>query len=78
MEVLTWGGLVAPARTPDERVARLNAAANAALDTAALRQTLLDSGYDVVGGTAAGFGAFMRQELRKWSEVASRERLQPR
>ena len=78
MEVLTWGGLVAPAKTPDDRIARLNAAANAALETPALRQTLLDSGYDLVGGTAAAFGAFMREELRKWSEVGARKQAQPR
>jgi tripartite-type tricarboxylate transporter receptor subunit TctC len=72
MEVLTWGGLVAPAQTPDDLIGRLNTAANAALETAELRQTLTDSGYDLVGGTAAAFGAFLRQELRKWSEVVRR------
>ena len=74
MEVLTWGGLVAPAATPDDRIARLNAAANAALEMPGPRQTLLDSGYDIVGGTAAAFGAFLRQERRKWTEVAARQR----
>jgi tripartite-type tricarboxylate transporter receptor subunit TctC len=72
MEVLTWGGLVAPAHTPDDRIERLNAAANAALETPELRNTLLDSGYDVVGGSPVAFGGFLRQELRKWSEVVRR------
>jgi len=74
MEVLTWGGLVAPAGTPDERIARLNAAANVALDATELRQTLADSGYDLVGGSPAAFAAFMRAELRKWSDVARRQK----
>jgi len=78
VEVLTWGGLVAPASTPDDRIARLNAAANAALQMPGPRQTLLDSGYDIVGGTEAAFGAFMRQELQKWTEVGARQQAQPR
>jgi tripartite-type tricarboxylate transporter receptor subunit TctC len=77
-EVLTWGGLVAPAEVSPDAVAVLNVAANAALQAPQLRQTLIDSGYEVVGGTAAGFKAFLQGELDKWRQVVKRADIQVR
>jgi tripartite-type tricarboxylate transporter receptor subunit TctC len=77
-EVLTWGGLVAPAEVWPDAVAVLNAAANAALQAPKVRQTLIDSGYEVVGGTAAGFKAFIQGELEKWRQVIKRADIQVR
>ena len=77
-EVMTWGGLVAPAEVAPEIVAALNAAANAALATPHVRRTLTESGYEIVGGTALSFKAFLQSELDKWREVVKRAGLQPR
>lgn len=77
-EVLTWGGLMAPAEVAPEVVAALNAAANAALATPQVRRTLTESGYEIVGGTAISFKAFLQRELDKWREVVKRAGLQPR
>ena len=77
-EVLTWGGLVAPAEVAPEIVAALNAAANAALATPQVRRALTESGYEIVGGTAPSFKAFLQSELDKWREVVKRAGLQPR
>ena len=50
---ITWFGLVVPAGTPQPVVARLNAAANAALQQPALRARLAQLGVHPLGGTAA-------------------------
>src|SRR5207247_10378861 len=39
LRVVTWNGLVAPVRTPDAIVAKLNAAVNGALMSATIRET---------------------------------------
>lgn len=48
---ITWFGLVVPAGTPQPVVARLNAAANAALQQPALRARLAQLGVHPLGGT---------------------------
>ena len=50
---ITWFGMVVPAGTPQPVVARLNAAANAALQQPALRARLAQLGVQPLGGTAA-------------------------
>ncbi|MEG2999969.1 MAG: tripartite tricarboxylate transporter substrate-binding protein [Comamonas sp.] len=50
---ITWFGLVVPAGTPQPVVARLNAAANAALQQPALRARLAQLGVHPLGGTPA-------------------------
>jgi tripartite-type tricarboxylate transporter receptor subunit TctC len=77
-EVLTWGGLVAPAEVSPEVIGVLNGAANAALQAPSVRQTLVDSGYEVVGGTPASFKAFIQGELDKWRHVVRRADIQVR
>ena len=65
--VLGWYGLVAPARTPKPVIERLNAAVNSALPE--LRERYASLGADIAGGTAAEFGAFIRNEHEKWARV---------
>ena len=77
IEVLSWGGLVAPARTPIEIVNTINGAANAALASPALRQALTESGYNVIGGSSTEFRGLLAAELVRWSEVVRRSGLQP-
>ncbi len=47
----TWFGLLAPARTPPEIVAKLNEAVAAALRSDAVKARIAEQGADVVGGT---------------------------
>lgn len=74
-EVVTWGGLVAPAAVSPEILALLNAAANTALATPHVQQTLTQTGYEIVGGSALSFRGFLQDELRKWREVVRQSRL---
>jgi tripartite-type tricarboxylate transporter receptor subunit TctC len=67
--VIAWFGLVAPAGTPPAIVQRLNAEAQKALADPAVRQRLVDQGFDIMGGSAPEFGAFMKNEIDKWAAV---------
>ena len=69
-ETDTWGGLLAPAGTPREVVARINAEVNKALATADVRERLAAAGIEPVGGSAAQFGAFIQAEMARWAKVA--------
>ena len=50
-EFLAWGALLAPPGTPEPIVAKLNAAALAALADPAIHKRLTDLGFEVVGST---------------------------
>lgn len=65
--VTGWYGFVVPAKTPKAVIGRLNAAANGALPE--LRERYASLGAEVNGGTAAEFGAFLRNEHEKWGRV---------
>jgi tripartite-type tricarboxylate transporter receptor subunit TctC len=71
-ESYAWIGLLAPAKTPPEILAKLSEATMKALKTPEAREALQKQGYDVVGGTAAEFDAFRRAEAKKWGEVIER------
>ncbi|MBB5691416.1 tripartite tricarboxylate transporter substrate binding protein [Roseomonas alkaliterrae] len=69
---ITWFGLLVPARTPPAAVARLNAAAGAALAEAAVRDRLLNEGIQAAGGTPADFQAFLTREAERWRPLLRR------
>ena len=63
-------GVLAPAGTPPEAVAKLSQALNAALAQPEIREKFSAAGLDTVSSTPAEFGAFIRAEIVKWSRVA--------
>ena len=65
----TWWGLVAPAGTPKETVARLNQAFVAALSSAEARARFGGLLAEPVLTTPEQFGAFMKDELAKYEKV---------
>jgi len=70
-DVTAWFGLVAPARTPTEVVSVLNAAAQQALSSDAVRAKLVAQWFEPIGGTSEEFSNFMRQEIERWRGIAS-------
>ena len=66
---ITWFGLVAPARTPEPIVARLNAAALAALKDPALLARFKEMGVQPLGGTPAQFGGLIAGSLARVRHV---------
>lgn len=70
-----WFGLLAPAGTPQEAISRLQAAAQRALQTNAVRQRLAHDAAEPSGAGPAEFAAFIDAEERRWSQVVKDARL---
>jgi len=68
-DAVTWFGLLAPAGTPKEVIARLNTEFNKALQTPELRKKLGDEGADAAGGTPEQFAALMKDEVPRWGKI---------
>jgi tripartite-type tricarboxylate transporter receptor subunit TctC len=68
-ETGSWQGVVAPAGTAPEVVARLHAAITAILATADMKDRLDKAGAEVRPMSSAQFGAFIRDERDRWAKV---------
>jgi tripartite-type tricarboxylate transporter receptor subunit TctC len=64
-----WCALLAPAKTPPEIVAKLNAAAIVALDDPTVRARLLELGFEIGGNTPEQLATLMRQEFDRMGEL---------
>jgi tripartite-type tricarboxylate transporter receptor subunit TctC len=64
-----WVGIVAPAKTPPEIIARLNAQVNAALADPAFTARLIELGAEPFPGSPADFGAFIAEFTERWGKV---------
>lgn len=67
--VTTWTGLLAPANTPRDIVARLREAVVNSLRTPQARTQLEAQGVDIAGGTSEAFAAFIKDELARHARV---------
>ena len=65
----TWWGLVAPAGTPPDVVAKLNQAFVAALNAPETKTRFANLLAEPVSSTPEQFGAFMKSELAKYEKV---------
>jgi tripartite-type tricarboxylate transporter receptor subunit TctC len=68
-ETGSWQGIVAPAGTPPEVVARLHATVTAILATPEMKDRLDKAGAEVRPMSPAQFGAFIRDERDRWAKV---------
>lgn len=68
-EALVWVGLLAPAGTPPEIVARLNSEITKLLRAPDVQQLLASSGVDPTPTTPEEFGAYLKNEFDKWGKV---------
>lgn len=73
----TWGGILAPAGTPKDIVAKLNAAINAALKSDDVRAKLMGAGIEIQGGTPEQFATVIQSEVDKWGRVVKAAGIQP-
>ena len=64
-----WFGLVVPAATPRELIARLHGDVARVLGHSEIRDKLQSMGADAIGSRPDEFGAFMRAETAKWAKV---------
>jgi tripartite-type tricarboxylate transporter receptor subunit TctC/uncharacterized membrane protein YkvA (DUF1232 family) len=70
LDVNAWFGLFAPAGTPSELVARLNAASVTALRQPATRERLESLGLTPAPGAPEELARLVRAELERWAKVA--------
>ena len=68
-EASSWFGILAPAGTPKDIVARLNADAMKAIRVREVNDLLVRQGMDPAGSTPADFDAYLRTEIAKWTRV---------
>jgi tripartite-type tricarboxylate transporter receptor subunit TctC len=68
-EIDTWWGLVAPAGTPADVVARLNQAFVSALNSPEVKTRFTALLAEPVANSPAEFGAFLKSELAKYEKV---------
>ncbi len=68
-DVTNWFGMVVPAATPREIVARLHGDILAVLRIPEVRENLVAQGTDPVGSSPEEFAAFMKSEAAKWARV---------
>jgi tripartite-type tricarboxylate transporter receptor subunit TctC len=66
---VSWSGVVTPAGTPAEIVARLNAAVNAGFAAPDTQARLARLGAAPMTGTPADFAALIATETPKWTAV---------
>ena len=72
-----WYGLLAPAGTPKNVVAKLNAESNRVLAMPDVKEKLTRAGIDAAGGTPEEFGRFIRAEFEKWGPVVKAAGVKP-
>jgi tripartite-type tricarboxylate transporter receptor subunit TctC len=69
-EATSWYGLMAPAGTHADVIARLLAESLKLIRSAEMRERLIASGIDPLGTSPGEFGAYVRSEVDKWAKVA--------
>jgi tripartite-type tricarboxylate transporter receptor subunit TctC len=68
-DATAWYGLLAPAGTPPEIIAKLNAAAVKGIKQPDFAERLAAEGAETVGGTPKQFGEFIKAEIQRWTKV---------
>ena len=76
LNAASWNGLAVPAKTPPAIVERLNKAVNAALADAGVRQKLEALNLDPHPGSARDAADMLSGDIRRWSEVIAKARIE--
>ncbi len=65
----SWIGLLAPAKTPSNIIARLNTESNKAVHTSEVKAILATEASEAVGTTPEEFDTIMKREVTRWQQV---------
>jgi tripartite-type tricarboxylate transporter receptor subunit TctC len=76
-DVASWNALAAPAKTPQPVIDKLNAAANEALQSPAVKDKLLALGVRAQGGTPRQLQTLLAAETTHWREVIRAAKIEP-
>lgn len=69
-EAGSWYGVLAPAGTPKEIIARLSSEISRILSLADVRQRLAAEGAEPIGNTPEQFAEQIRRDLARWAKIA--------
>jgi len=76
-EVISWWGVLAPAKTPQGIVTRLHQSIGDALQQPDIKARFESQGIDVSTGTPAQFRVFLQNEIDKWTKVIRETGIDP-
>ena len=76
-EAVQWFGVLAPAGTPRDIVARLHKEVVRTVQSPDIRQKLVNDGADPIGSSPDEFARFIRSETTKWAKVAREIGIKP-
>ena len=68
-DISAWYVMFAPAGTPKDVIARLNAEVNKAIADPDVRRTLGEQGVEFTGGTPEDADRFVRGEIDRWGRI---------
>jgi tripartite-type tricarboxylate transporter receptor subunit TctC len=68
IDIDTWYGLVAPAGTPKDVIAKLNAETRRIVALPEIRAKTASQGIEMGGSTPEEFAAFLRADIAKWTK----------
>jgi tripartite-type tricarboxylate transporter receptor subunit TctC len=74
-EANNWYGILAPAKTPQPIIDRLNKEIVAVLNSPDIKAFLFKQGLDVAPSTPEAFAAYIRSEKNKWEKVVKAAKL---
>ncbi len=76
-EIHGWHGFLAPARTPPDVIARLNAELAKVFQAAEVKEEMAQRAIQTVSNAPADFAAFMQSERTKWAKAVALSGLKP-
>ena len=75
--VESWYGIYAPAGTPSDVIAKLNAAIGAAAKNEEFRRRIEPEGIAITGGKPADLDEFVRAEEARWRKIVRENNIKP-
>ena len=76
-EVVSWAGLLAPAKTPKDVIARLHKETTSVLRMQDVSERISRDGSEVVASSPDELGAFLRAETAKWAKFIKSAGIEP-
>jgi len=77
LDIVAWAGVVGPARLPQEMVAAVQRAFDAALADPVVTAKLAGIGFEVVRDGPTGFADFIAAEIEKWTRLIREAGIEP-
>lgn len=69
VEAVNWYGILVPAKTPREIIARLNEGIVKSLNDKELREKMIERGADPISSAPDQFASFLRGDMERWAKI---------